>query len=71
MTDFDIIRRVASLFGTSAYNSNYDKRPNRKPSMKAVCVGKRAIGWMMTLYPFLGIRRQAKVREVLGHWRAY
>lgn len=69
MTDPDVIERVASLFKTKAYAHNYDKRPNRKPCTRAVVVGKRAIGWMQTLYPLLGQRRQAKVRSILQQWK--
>lgn len=70
MTDYDIITRISHLteYGITTY------KPRGKESYKQVwgirIMGARAAGWMMTLYPFMGERRQAKIRELLLRWKS-
>lgn len=72
MTDKDTVFKAAELFGVKV--SSYVHQPKGKSTYKPVyrCQvhSKRAIGWMMTLYSFFGLRRQAKVREILAMWKA-
>lgn len=68
MTDPDVIQRVKTLFGGSVYLPK--PRENRKQLYCWAASGGRAAGIMMTVYPMLGARRQARVREVLMQWLA-
>lgn len=69
MTDHDVIERVSHLveYGITTY------KPRGKETYKQVwgvrMAGARAAGWMMTLYSFMGERRQAKIRELLLRWK--
>lgn len=70
MTDEDVVSRVAALTGAKLKTP---WKPNGKPTYKTVYScglrGSAAIGWMQTLYVFLGERRQAKIREILEQWK--
>jgi hypothetical protein len=72
MTDRDTVVKAAVLLGVPIGKA--PRKPKGKESYKLVwhvrVHGARAIGWMMTLYQFLGERRRAKVREILATWRA-
>lgn len=67
MTDRDVVARAADILGVPIGASS--RKPKGKDTYKPVwhlgVHGKRALGWMMTLYQFLGERRQAKVREII------
>jgi hypothetical protein len=67
MTDRDIVQRVANIFQVPVYELK--RRPGSKQAYKAVLTGNLAIQWMMTLYSLLGVRRKARIREVLEKWR--
>jgi len=71
MTDVDTVEKAARLMGNNPYVFTYDKRPKRKPGKRVQIYGKRAIGWMQTIYPFLGERRKAKVREIVSNYKDY
>jgi hypothetical protein len=68
-TDFDVVQHAGDLLGVIP---QAEWRPKGKPSYKPVrgahLHGARAAAWMMTIYPFMGERRQAKIREVLIRW---
>ena len=70
MTDLDIIERVARLL---KLRSRIDRRSGR-PGMRhdlffLKAIGARGVGLMMTLYPLLGMRRRARIREILARWK--
>lgn len=71
MNDADVIQRVARLVGVTAYRSHTPsaKKAKSKPSWVAEATGRRAAGIAMTLYPLLGIRRQAAIRKLLHIWK--
>jgi hypothetical protein len=70
MTDCDIVIRAAFLLGVkSPEKPYYWKRKNHKPTWKCGIYGSRAIGWMMTLYQFLGERRREKIRFIIEQWK--
>ena len=69
MTDEDVVRRVAKIFN----NTVTMKPPSNQGNRMVFAVAKTsapAAAWMMTLYPLLGNRRRAKIREILTAWRA-
>jgi hypothetical protein len=73
MTDRDTLRKAAGLFGVDE-QAPWRHVKNGKAHYKTVYVcrlyGTRAVSWMMTLYPFLGERRQGRVAGILQRWRA-
>lgn len=68
MTDCDVVERAASLMSGHIYD--VPVVGHRKPVWRAQVKGPRAAGWMMTMYPWLGMRRRMQVRQTLGKWRA-
>src|SRR5215475_6316601 len=71
-TDKDIVWKMADILGVP--RSRRFWQPGRKASYKKVyycrVAGYRGMGWMMTLYPFMGERRQATIRKCLERWKA-
>ena len=79
MTDKDVIDRYAALFPAPRgrkvmhrKNKNYTPGSSspRLDSYRYEVQGGTAIGVMMTLYPLMGLRRQARIREMVLAWRA-
>lgn len=73
MTDRDVVGWVAGMFHTSVMGPFPTTTPRGRPgkgAYRARVVGAPAVGWLMTLYKFLGERRRAKIREVLHEWKA-
>jgi hypothetical protein len=72
MTDKDTMERVAKILAVPV--GAYSRRPKGKstylPVWHLAVHGTKAISWMMTLYQFLGNRRQEKVRFILDTWKA-
>jgi len=75
MTDRDVMERAAALLG-GALRGPYRSKATRRdggalrPYWTVVLGGKRAAGWMMTMYSLLGERRKAAVRKALEQWSA-
>lgn len=72
MTDLDVVERAHKLLGATCKISRVDRskqNPNWKDTYNFTVPGRRAAGWMMTLYSLMGERRQAKIREVLFEWQ--
>jgi len=71
MTDEDVCRRAHTLLGGKMYGPYRSStfKAHYKSYFRVDVTAARAAGWMMTLYPLLGERRQAKVREILAVWR--
>jgi hypothetical protein len=70
MTDRDVITRLAAFWGISPRIAQQQRQPHWKVQYVARMNSNAAIGWMMTLYAWLGERRRAKIREVIAQWRA-
>lgn len=70
MTDRDVIEHAARLLGRTV-TGPYARIKQCKPMFKVAVFGNRAAGWLMTLYPLLGLRRQERVRATLATWRTY
>jgi len=66
MTDRDIIARAAALLGAKVCGP-YEN--GHKPTWAFRVHGSRAVGWMLTLFTFMGERRRAKIAEVIARWR--
>ena len=63
MTDLDVMIHAAQILG--AYKVVKCKQDTRggKRLYRLNVYGRRAIGWMLTLFSLLGERRQAKIKE--------
>lgn len=73
MADRDVVERLAELFEASVCGPYSQKRPGKehyKDQWSTTIIGKRAVGWCLTIYPFMGIRRRAKIQEVITNWLA-
>lgn len=69
MCDEDVVRRAHGVMKpTSTVKLDAQDAP-RQPQYRLTVAGRCAAGWMMTLYPLMGVRRQARIREVLTEWR--
>jgi hypothetical protein len=64
MTDQDVGERAARLMGTVAYP--YDARTGHRLQWRARLRGEAATALMRELLPHMGIRRTAKIEEVLS-----
>lgn len=73
MTDRDVVERVAAITGTPSAVKPVQPRgsPSYLPQFRISIGGRRAIEWMMTLYPILSQRKQTKVREILARWKQH
>jgi len=68
MCDNDVVLRAQKLMGGTL--SQRPAKENRKPVL-TLSIQRQALaaGWMMTLYPLMGARRQEKIRTLLEQWR--
>jgi hypothetical protein len=69
MTDKDVIDRIAGLWKVKV-TGPYQPKGRAKQVWTAAVNGYSAIGWMMTLYRFLGDRRRAACRTSIELWNA-
>jgi len=71
MSDKDIIEKAQDVMGKfKQIRISRDARGSHWKTMyNARCYGILAIGWMMTIYQFLGRRRREKIREVITQWK--
>ena len=69
MTDEDVVMRAAAVMGAKIYSAPTPKKTARKPTWIAQAKGSIAAGVIMTLYPWLGIRRREQARRALATWK--
>lgn len=72
MTDRDVVERAAGIFNSKVRNIKLapaEVAKGYKPQFVTEVGGRRAAGWMMTLYSLLGNRRKGKIHEILTEWR--
>lgn len=69
MTDHDVIKRVADLFGNKVYHVPVpDKRRTCLPQYRAVCQGAKAVMLMRRILPYMGLRRSEKIQDLIKAW---
>jgi hypothetical protein len=68
MTDEDIIERIRKLWRVRP-RAPWMRKDGYKPVHGAYLHGVDAIGWMMTIYTFMGVRRREKIKAVIQQWR--
>lgn len=72
MCDEDVVRRAFAIMKPTA-KLRYVLKPapkSVKPQWIMNVYGRRAIAWMMVLYPLLGVRRREKIRECIKTWKS-
>lgn len=69
MTDYDVVFRAHALLRCTSPIRKAARDSTRKPCYFARLDGRLAAGWLMTLYTFMGERRQQRIRTVLASWR--
>ena len=67
MTDHDVVAKAHRTLGE--HGKVLKCIGVNKPVFKICLTGFHAAGWMMTLYPLLGGRRQKRIRSILKAWR--
>lgn len=68
MTDRDVVEKIRSIMNINIYIGEKNKNGWKTAYILAVN-SHHAIGWMMTLFPLMSIRRREQIREVLFKWR--
>lgn len=70
MNDKDIIAKVAQLMNSKIYGPYRHRRGDRldAPHYRTAVYGKNAAGWMMSIYPLMGVRRRNKIKSILNWW---
>jgi hypothetical protein len=66
MTDRDVVERAAEMMGAPSVCEQ--PNPGKKTSWRTRSNGLTALAVMVNVSPYLGVRRRAKVREVLDVW---
>lgn len=66
MSDPDIVERAGRIMHGTPSPPVF--RTVGMPQYSVRIFGARAAGWMMTLYPLMGARRQAQITTALGRW---
>jgi hypothetical protein len=66
--DKDVIMHAAGVLG--AKRVGFVPRNGYDPAWIVRLSGALAIGWMMTVYPFMGERRRSKIREYIVYWKS-
>lgn len=69
MTDRDVAERAAVIMGGKLNKPRVRPAPY-KTVYSTELFSNKAAGWMMTLYPLMGERRQKKIEETLATWKA-
>jgi hypothetical protein len=70
MTDFDIVRRAADLFGIKSISTRAGK-PGWQTSYSFHLKGRRAIVMMQQLYPLMGARRKTQIERALASYHPH
>lgn len=69
MTDYDIVERAAHLMGGNSVRTVRGRGANSRDQYQVDVTSTPAIRVMQAVRPFMGIRRSAKIDEILdGTW---
>lgn len=71
-TDRDVVEKAACKLGLSVlgpYDNSKRLTPNTKPLWVISSGGATAAGLMMSIYPFMGLRRRERIKQVLTTWK--
>lgn len=71
MTDKDVVEHAAKILGTELNRPTPGRLVQHKTMYDCAIFSFKAIGWMMTLYSFLGNRRREKISNIIYEWKNY
>lgn len=66
MTDKDVVERAAAMMGAKSISAHVGKG-HYKTMYQAVISGKKAIGVMQRVLPYMGERRTCAIRDAIDH----
>ena len=69
MTDEDVIWWIANMWGKQCQGPHATPQ-GYKPIYQTRVSGSLAVQWMLTVYPFMGLRRRRKIAEIIRIWRS-
>lgn len=70
LTDRDVLEEVRRILGIGYIGNGRIPNGSKKVAyMYSITDKKQAVGLLMTMYPLLKSRRQAKIREALALWQ--
>lgn len=70
MTDLDTVRKARDIMNPKTEICTVESKIyNRQPLHQFSIFSTRSAEWMMTIYPLMSQRRQAKIKEVLSIWK--
>ena len=69
MTDKDVIERAARVMGYRPIVYTRPRLSGHKPTYQFRLSVSLSVQWMMTLYPLMGIRRRARIFQLLSLWQ--
>ena len=73
MTDLDVLQRLATILGPTARVNKRNielKNPAHKDRYVLHLYGAPMAGWLQTIYPLMGARRQSRIRDALVMFKA-
>ena len=70
MTDKDVVEKLYSIFPFGNFRGPYihHKRPEHKPRWRFDAFGPSCYAIMVMVYPFMGNRRQEKIKQLIRIW---
>lgn len=68
MCDKDVIEKLAKLFKMDRIVTIAPRDKNHRMQYQILLSGKKAAGWLYTIYSLMGHRRKAKIIEVMSKW---
>ena len=68
MTDEDVVNMAVAIAGGKYVGTRRFTNHYKTQFILQIC-GHRAAALMMTIYPFMGMRRKAKIKEILTQWK--
>jgi len=69
MVDMDTVNKVRNIISPKSIIYKEDKGIDRKFQYRIRSHASQAIGWMMTLYPLMSIRRKEEIRKAISRWK--
>lgn len=72
MNDKDVLEKLCSILGVAKLYGPYRHRRGENydtPHYRVTAYSTSAIEWMLTIWPLMGMRRRAKIIEVVNKWR--
>ncbi len=75
-SDLDIVRKTKRILKTTGIiflrKQGYSQfGSKKKPEYYLKIYQREAIQWMMTIYSLMGMRRKAKIGEILSIWKSH